>query len=298
MKKLSQETITSICNYIQQLLPNKEIIVSDVLKNNDLILTGITIKDKNQNIAPTIYIENCIDNDNHIDNKAIAYKIVHDYHKYYQEYKDMSYIQELITDFDKVKPLLKIRLLNKEKNQKRLLQLPHYPFLDLVITIVIEDITIDNTKFFIQVTNDLFKTWKINSIEEILPIAKKNTFNDPYLFTPLSNWLWTQGFTMDMHRLVPMWILKKEHDEYGATELCNTKTMNHIVDLLGSDFYVIPSSIHECLIIPAYLPYKEDITIFKNIILEMNQTQVAHEDILSDNLYLYSKINGWSIVTE
>ena len=52
---------------------------------------------------------------------------------------------------------------------------------------------------------------------------------------------------------------------------------------IGAGFYVIPSSIHELLLI------KKDVAVdahdILEIIREVNKTVVAEEDYLSDNLY-------------
>ena len=59
-------------------------------------------------------------------------------------------------------------------------------------------------------------------------------------------------------------------------------------NFIESDLYIIPSSIHELLIIPTTTS-EQDATHLKYMIREVNDTQVAEEEILSYNLYYYSR---------
>ena len=69
--------------------------------------------------------------------------------------------------------------------------------------------------------------------------------------------------------------------------------MNEIVETFG-EFFILPSSIHEVLIVPA----KPGMTAenLENIVREVNTTQVQLEDKLSDYVYIYSMEEGLQIV--
>lgn len=61
-------------------------------------------------------------------------------------------------------------------------------------------------------------------------------------------------------------------------------------EALGSSLYIIPSSIHELLLLPVTsTDEREEI---KNMIQEINDTQVKREEILSYSLYLFDKEKG------
>lgn len=66
--------------------------------------------------------------------------------------------------------------------------------------------------------------------------------------------------------------------------------MKDFSDTIGSSFYIIPSSVHECLL----LPPKEDVQggEIRNMIKEINDTQVSIEERLSYSLYYYDKDEG------
>lgn len=78
--------------------------------------------------------------------------------------------------------------------------------------------------------------------------------------------------------------------ENGGVILADTETLEAFAQEKESDLYIIPSSKHEILIIPEK-EKPEDLTeeYMRGIIGHVNRTQVQDEDILSDNLYHYTR---------
>jgi hypothetical protein len=61
--------------------------------------------------------------------------------------------------------------------------------------------------------------------------------------------------------------------------------LNDLALSIGSGFYVIPSSVHEVIIVPSENTYESD--DIKDMIREINDTQVKLEEILSYSLYYF-----------
>ena len=82
-----------------------------------------------------------------------------------------------------------------------------------------------------------------------------------------------------------MYVLSNADKLNGAAALLDAKTMEDISEKLGGDFVVLPSSIHEVLLVKddgnASLPE------LKNMVEEVNATQVAPEEKLTDSVYHY-----------
>jgi len=55
---------------------------------------------------------------------------------------------------------------------------------------------------------------------------------------------------------------------------------------IGKDFYVLPSSIHEMLLLPVNDAFSPD--YLQSVIRDANKRVVLEEEVLSDNLYFYS----------
>ena len=62
-----------------------------------------------------------------------------------------------------------------------------------------------------------------------------------------------------------------------------------IAEKYDSDLYLIPSSIHEMILVPAN---SMDENFLREAIRSVNENEVPPEDILTESLYLYRRENG------
>lgn len=69
-----------------------------------------------------------------------------------------------------------------------------------------------------------------------------------------------------------------------------TTTCCIICEKLECDLYILPSSIHEVILIPAYDHDSYD--ELTSMVKEVNSTQLSKEEILSDHVYFYSRETG------
>jgi len=83
------------------------------------------------------------------------------------------------------------------------------------------------------------------------------------------------------------YIMTNKYQINGASVLLYHGLLDGLAEKLGTDLYVIPSSIHEFLILPV-LP-GTCIQDLNAMIHEVNSTQVEEEEILSDHAYFYSR---------
>ena len=63
-----------------------------------------------------------------------------------------------------------------------------------------------------------------------------------------------------------------------------------VIEKLGNDFYVLPSSVHECLVVPA--DKKFDASDLTRMVREVNATEVLPEERLSNRVYRYTVSEG------
>ena len=73
----------------------------------------------------------------------------------------------------------------------------------------------------------------------------------------------------------------------GASVLLYPNLLRDFAEQIRSDFYILPSSIHEVIFVPESAGM--DIEYMKTMVQEINVTQVADEEILSDNVYFYNR---------
>ena len=84
----------------------------------------------------------------------------------------------------------------------------------------------------------------------------------------------------------PMWVLSTEDKLMGAGAMFVPKVLKAVKERVGLEqFYILPSSIHEVLVVTEPNANADDL---RNMVIEVNSTQVAPEDKLSDNVYFYN----------
>ena len=142
----------------------------------------------------------------------------------------------------------------------------------------------------ILIYNTHLDMWNINA-EELDVVAEENT---PSLCPVCVQSMWEVLAEMmgELHAArekasTDMLIMSNLSKVHGAAVMLYPGCMEQMANRLQSNFYILPSSIHETII----LPTKE----FDNpkhlleMVREVNATMVKDEEILGDNVYLYER---------
>lgn len=89
---------------------------------------------------------------------------------------------------------------------------------------------------------------------------------------------------------VPMYVLSNRNGIEGAACMLYASLLRDFAEETGSSFYVIPSSVHEVLLLPAEnLNGSGEI---KGMIKEINDNHVQPDEILSYSLYYYDRVES------
>lgn len=284
-----QSFVSSVKEKIETLLePNMSVNIQTTLKNNNRERIGITISNQNTNIFPTIYLE-----EYYIQYLAgrpvsdIAENIVNIYHEVKFE---TSWDINQIKIFDQAKSKIAYRLIHFEKNRKLLNDLPFIPYHDLAIVFYLLIEKTSHGSASILITNDLLQSWNI-SLSELYQFASQNT---PHLLAaeliPMHAMIQElSGETEDpeLPKESHMFILTNTQRYFGAACILYSRVLEDIGNQLNEDFYVLPSSIHETIILP--LSKSSTPEMLNEMINAINQTQVVEEEVLSNHAYYYSR---------
>ena len=84
---------------------------------------------------------------------------------------------------------------------------------------------------------------------------------------------------------IPMFVITNDLKLNGAASIYYSDVLEKIAEKLRDDLYILPSSIHEVIAIPSKYG---DLESLSTMVKEVNSTQVAEEEQLSDNVYLYT----------
>ena len=85
----------------------------------------------------------------------------------------------------------------------------------------------------------------------------------------------------------PMHVLTNKERINGAACILYEGKQEEIATLLNDDYYVLPSSVHEVIIMPKSKGTDEN--YLSQMVNEINHEQLAQEEILSNHVYLYAR---------
>lgn len=86
---------------------------------------------------------------------------------------------------------------------------------------------------------------------------------------------------------IPMHVLTNRETNLGAGQLLLYKTQALLREQFQRPVYILPSSIHELMILPA--TDDADIDHMLNMVKEINRTEVSKEDFLANHVYLFDE---------
>lgn len=267
--------------------PDTSITLQSVPKNNCMGQDGLTILEEGYHIAPTIYLESyyqqMIAED--LSFAAVLGQILETYQTYRpSENIDTSFFQ----DFARIRSRIVFKLIHAQQNQALLEKIPHIPYLDLAIVFYCLLPSLPSKNATILIQNSHLKLWQAKS-EDLYPLAQKNTprllpLRCEKLSHLLSAFLAPDKEKEQFSAPLPMYVLTNEQRLYGAACLLYEE-FSACLSQTQSNFYVIPSSIHEVLLVPATKGMIPE--AFNQMVQNVNETQLLPEEILSDHAYYY-----------
>ena len=84
---------------------------------------------------------------------------------------------------------------------------------------------------------------------------------------------------------LPLYILSNRDKYFGSVWITDPRVLEEIGKELRGDYYILPSSVHECMIVPAALG--ANVRELQEMVQEINETQVEPEEVLADTVYRY-----------
>lgn len=263
-----------------------EVETASIKKNNGIELCGLYIKKQEEAIAPTIYLDEYYDY--YLKGEDLDAIIVRIREEYEWKISKVSNYHFNLEKFEYVRDRIVYRLVNYEKNREILEECPHIRLYDLALTFRwvahSDDVGISTA----LVTNQEVRVWEI-SINELLLAAKENT---PRLFPAqiidMDEMIRKTGICIpEDESAIPMYIMTNEQEVNGASVLLYDNVLAAFACKKRTDFYILPSSIHEVILVPSERIDNPD-GLFQ-MVEDANKTVVALGDILSDSVYYYNR---------
>lgn len=300
MKEISKEIIKdALKREIGNMYPEGKVMETTVIKNN-ISKLGITIKLPNVKVTPIIYVDDMYDNYNNVNDlddtlkKAIS-MIENEINSIKNKLNDNIY-----NEIKDIKGNVLPRLVNTKRNQVMLKDIPHREFLDMSIIYYIEkyDLKLDMVRS-IRITNDLMQSENLSE-EELYHNSMKNMLEkEKSLLTPMIKIIMNLKFgigmkpegkviTKDDFSGGEFIVLSNDYGINGSREMLNISTLKKASEIAESDLYILPSSIHEVLLISVN-EINASPSELKNMVSEVNLSEVSEEERLTDNVYIFRR---------
>lgn len=282
------EFLLKVKSILQGKLGNQiQIKLQEVRKNNNVQHCGLIIQKPDSNIAPTIYMGAFYEMYQKGENMdSIVDRILQ---VYYQGEVKKPIDMDFFKDFEQVKDRIVYRVINAERNKELLKEIPHILFLDLAICFYYAFWNEELGDGMILVYNSHMKMWKTNH-QELMKYAQENTKKlYPALFISLDAVIRENGSLIreELPEPVSFCVLTNKQKHQGATCILYPGVLENIADKFKSSFYLLPSSIHEVILIKD--AGQEDNEFLHELIADANETQLTEDEILSDYPYYYNK---------
>lgn len=293
--------------------------IKKIIKNNDVEFNALIVKDERNNVVPAIYLDsfyrdylNGRDLYNIVDSIFCLYK---------NSLGNLDFDVNSFKNFDLVKDSIVFKLIFKKTNRESLKTLVHIDFLDLAIVFMcfFKD---DGGKISqIQINNDHLKLWQTDAASlftlaakntgRLLPASIKNMDDiiKDIIYDEINAGNFAPGVVMEdfedkygspreaadgilsdineIRHTMPMYVLTNSKKINGAACIIYENVLKNFAESIGSDLFILPSSVHEVILIP----YDEKIekSSLNKMVREVNRSELNACDVLSDHVYVYKR---------
>lgn len=302
------------CNRIKEEVenmvePESKVRLEQVVKNNHIVRQALIIVEQERNIFPSIYLEKYYtdymngQNINDICQEIIAC---------YDQYKDgIQFDVNKYLDYETVREQIFIKVVNAKKNMESLQNAPWMECYDLAITayVLVEDST--NSRATININNDNLKMWnidkdklfkdaifntrklmicKLEKLSYVMRELLEEKVNDIHIDSNMDEDLNKALEMFEASDEEKIYVLTNQFKNNGAVFMAFDDILKNVAKKINDNFYILPSSIHELLIVPKSNNISK--SELEKMVREINQTEVDPKEVLSDTVYEYHRDKG------
>lgn len=302
-----KEFFDYVKNHVKDYLPpsydNAKVSINKEVKQNDVIKYSILIRKEHEKATPSVYLDQIYrdyrrgkDLDTCVGDVADA--------RIEKDGLDEDRVTSIITNYEEVKERLSVRICDPDFNEERLIGKVHTRQGDFVATYAVNlsENTEGVTSF--SVTSDLLKIWNID-IEQLhkdalladlkrgpMLVAMDDLMDYLCLGKEIdnSNLLSPERDNQPEPWMGPLYCFTNWNNLNGAALILQEDLLKKIGEIFGADYFVLPSSIHETMIVPdvGFM----DIEELTDMVAFVNYTEVDAVDQLSYHVQHYDRKRG------
>lgn len=300
-EEFKKEVADNIKDFLPPEYADASVSTKQVVKNNDVELTSLNIYREGETLTPTIYLENFYE----------AYSDQGDMDDVMEKLADMflaasenkDYDIGKLTSFEAAKDSIYPKLVNMEMNREALADMPHTQMDDLAVTYSVMLNEDERGKASVAISNEMMEMYGVTT-EELHSVAVENMEQlSPGKFLPFRDMV-ADTLIDDMTEIMggdreaasamvnemlgetpDIYVITNEQRINGAASVLDDTIMQKVTETVGEDFVILPSSVHECIVVP--VDCNIEIDEMKAMVQCVNADAVKPQERLSDNVYCY-----------
>ncbi|MBO4280595.1 MAG: hypothetical protein J5872_01940 [Lachnospiraceae bacterium] len=292
---------------ISQLGEPYEATIRKVVKNNQTEHRTIVIREGGDEIMPSIYLETFYEEYSH---GMKMEEIVESVLRVYRENRN-PWPEGIDLSFEGLKEKIGFRVVNYERNRETLEGMPFLRIEDWAVCFECVLSRENGQVGAFRIDYTTMANWKIG-LKELTELASENSFGMfPSKLEPIEEVL----AGMLISRIeedrslsreereqktkevidgvlsrrdecgLPMYVLSNAMNHFGASAILNIPFMDKVREKLKEDFFILPSSVHELILIPVSCAPDEEKLL--RMVHDVNEREVPEEEYLSDGVYRY-----------
>ena len=279
-----------------------EVRLKKITKNNGQVLTALQVRLKGERAGALLYMEKPIElEDVTLEEERlldVAAEKVLGFVRYGAEFPLSEEEIDSFLFWEKARNQVVFRLINREWNERQLSEVPHRDYLDLAVVYSICFPRGKEGMYLGRVEHTHAALWGVTE-EDLYQAALENT---PRLLgeqmVAIEEALKTMcpflpGLGEEVEEgLTPpeLYVLSNRVGTDGASALLYAEQWKELAERKKTDLYLLPSSIHEILVMPVDggMPVEALLPMVRII----NRNDVLPVERLSDNVYRYDRSTG------
>ena len=260
----------------------------EAVKNNDTVMEMLLVEMEDGRAAPILYLQDLYKT---YQEGATLEEILQGLCELFTAYSAIripmeNKLNELLDDFEKVKPLIEFRLINGARNKRRMEGKPFSRMGEFLLSYQIQLGDGHGGLYTTQITEQMLRDWGIDEAE-LHEIAVSNMdLPKNYLLQPMEE---ATGIRIDPsvkpEDRPEMFILTSKMKINGAAVIFSEEVRQKVGAQVGGDYYLLPSSIHEWVVIPKR--WAGSTQEMEDMVQSVNADSTDEEDFLSDHVYEY-----------
>ena len=275
-----------------------EVVLTTVMKQNDVELTGVTVRVEGVSVSPTLYLngyyEMFRDGSTYTD-------ILEEVTDLFENAKPPQLKEEDIVQFDRIKDRVFIRLADPEQNQEWLKGKVYHVEKGWAHVYGIR-VDYPGSDASIMIQAEHLNGWRV-SADEVRVAAEENLYRENVWLKPMNDVLRSYLVGDDEDEPLPLeieefldssspelYVLKTDRPCFGSNILLRKDVMRQVGMMFGGDYYILPSSQHEIIVLS--VKGAPSFEALQSMVREINETEVDPGDRLSDDLFYYDRERG------